>query len=147
MIRRAKAPAPGIRVIRVDGWDQACAVFLDEPLQRKLRDRALTLELLNKKSSECFFVEAPDGAPLLFLGFVPFTLLGGEVYVWMIAFPALNLRYVREMRVVFDAYAKKYSKITAQIFHTEAQNRRWLKFFGFEVVGDRAGMVIYERKS
>ena len=103
----------------------------------------LSLSAVTVPSS--FLVEAPDGTPLLFVGLVPFTLLGGEVYIWMIPFRALGLSHLREMKVLFDAYAKRYTKITAQILLAETKNRRWLRFFGFKEVLQASGLVVYER--
>ena len=147
MTQAQKTTKAGISAVRVDGWDSRCEVFLTERTRKQLYGKEVELKLLNAKSVECYLVKAPDGAPLLFLGFISATLIGGAVYVWMIPFPALGLRYLRDMRRMFEVYAKKYTKITAQIFHSETANRRWLRFFGFKDILCEHGLVAYERIS
>ena len=147
MIQAQKTAKAGITAIRVDGWDSRCEVFVTDKTKERLRRVGGRFELLNARSTECYLVEAPDGIPLLFIGFMPATLMGGAVYVWMIPFPALALRYLRDMRSMFDAHAKKYTKITAQILHSETANRRWLRFFGFKDILCEHGLVAYERIS
>ena len=147
MIQAQKTTEAGISAVRVDGWDSKCEVFVTEKIRKRLHTKKVELGLLNAKSTECYLVNAPDGTPLLFLGFIPAPLIGGAVYVWMIPFPALRLRYLRDMRRMFDVYAKKYTKITAQIFYSETANRRWLRFFGFKDILCEHGLVAYERIS
>ena len=147
MIQAQKIAEAGISAVRVDGWDSKCEVFLTEKVKERLCGKEIELKLLNARSTECYLVKAPDGAPLLFLGFIPASLVGGSVYIWMIPFPALGLRHLRDMRKMFDVYAKKYTKITAQIFHSETANRRWLRFFGFKDILCEHGLVAYERIS
>ena len=147
MIQAQKTTETGISAVRVDGWDSKCEVFVTEKIRKRLHTKKVELGLLNAKSTECYLVNAPDGTPLLFLGFIPASLIGGAVYIWMIPFPSLRLRYLRDMRRMFDAYAKKYTKITAQIFYSETVNRRWLRFFGFKDILCEHGLVAYERIS
>ena len=147
MIQAQKTAKAGISAVRVDGWDSRCEVFVTDKTKERLRRAGGQFELLNARSTECYLVEALDGIPLLFIGFMPATLRRGAVYVWMIPFPALALRYLRDMRSMFDAHAKKYTKITAQILHSETANRRWLRFFGFKDILCEHGLVAYERIS
>ena len=135
-----------LRVTHVEGWDQRCEALVSEKVREQLQERGPALEVLNERSDECLLVQAPDGAPLLFLGFLPLTLLGGEVYVWMIAFRTPKLCYLKEMKRLFAAHAQRYTRVTAQILHTERQNRRWLEFFGFQALFQVNGLVEYERR-
>ena len=148
MMTEAKYVGPtGVTAHRVAGWDSRCELLLKDELRLKLDSRAEVLELLSKKSRDCFLLEAPDGKPLLFIGFIPFTLLGGEAYIWMIPFPALGVRYIREARAMFMRYAKQYTKLTVQIMRTETTECRFLRFFGFEErYTIQHGLVVYERK-
>ena len=147
MMQKTNKIDAGITATRVDGCASRGAVLVPDMTMERLRRVGGRFELLNARSTECYLVEAPDGIPLLFIGFMPATLMGGAVYVWMIPFPALALRYLRDMRSMFDAHAKKYTKITAQILHSETTNRRWLRFFGFKDILCEHGLVAYERIS
>ncbi len=146
MTMTAQVEVKGLHAVRVQGWDAKCTALLSDAIREQLQERGLALDYLNAQSTECFLA-LHDDTPLVFVGLMPFTLLGNEVYIWMIPFPGLHARHAREMRLIFETYAVHYTKITSQIFHTERASRRWLEFFGFKEVYRVNGLVAYERKS
>ena len=95
----------GIQAVRVDGWDSRCEVFITEKTKERLHQAEGSFRFLNTRSTECYLVSAPDDVPLLFVGIMPFTLLGGDAYIWIIPFKGLRARYLRELKRLFKTLA------------------------------------------
>jgi hypothetical protein len=136
----------GVTALQVPGWNPWLLEFVTDRTRARIEERGLTMELLAKRSTESILVLSPDGTPLLFLGLIPFTLLGGEAYIWMVPFRAFGLRHLRDMRKMFEVYAEKFTRLTAQVFNCELQEERFLRFFSFKAIYEKDGTTVYERK-
>ena len=145
-MQKANKIGVGISTTRVDGWDSRCEVFVTERTKKRLHKREVEFELLNAKSTECYLVKAPDDTPLVFVGIVPLTLMGGEAYIWMIPFEGLKARYLREMRKLFEVGFERFTKLVAQVFYCETDEKRFVKYFGFVPTQETNGMTIYEKR-
>ncbi len=146
MIQAQKTAKAGISAIRVDGWDSKCEVFVTEKTRERLHKREVEFELLNARSTECYLVKAPDDTPLVFVGIVPLTFMGGEAYIWMIPFPGLKARYLREMKRLFEVMTEKFTRLVAQVFYCETEENRFVKYFGFTPIQEADGITIYEKR-
>ena len=136
----------GVRVARVDGWDSRCEVFVTDKGKEKLRRAGSSFELLNAQSTEFYLAIAPDDTPLLFVGIMPFTLLGSDVYIWMIPFKGLRARYLRELKRLFEACIEGFIRLVVQIPHYETEETRFVKYFGFTPVKKVKDMTTYVKE-
>ncbi len=146
MIQAEKMAKAGISAVRVDGWDSKCEVFVTERTKERLHAREVEFELLNAKSTECYLVQAPDGTPLVFIGIVPLTFMGGEAYIWLIPFKGLRARYLREMKRLFEVFFERFTRLVAQVFYCETEENRFVRYFGFTPTHEAEGMTIYEKR-
>ena len=146
MMQKTSKVAAGIQVIRVDGWDSRCEVFVVEKTKRRLQRGENSFKLLNARSTECYLVKAPDDTPLLFVGIMPFTLIGGDAYIWIIPFKGLKARYLREMKKLFEVFATGFRKLIAQVYYCQTDEERFVKYFGFTPAKKVNGMTIYVKE-
>lgn len=146
MIQAQKTVEAGISAVRVDGWDSKCEVFVTERTRERLHAREVEFELLNARSTECYLVKAPDDTPLVFVGIVPLTFMGGAAYVWLIPFKGLKARYLREMKKLFEVFFEKFTRLVAQVFYCETNEKRFVRYFGFTPTQEANGMTIYEKR-
>jgi len=136
-----------LEVVKVAGWDEKCSRFASAETQARLIVRAIHLAFLRENSTEHFLLRKTDGTPVLFVGLMRTTLLGGEAYIWMIPFTSFNVHCLREAKRLFVDQAKKFTKLTAQILPCEQVPERFLRFFGFEAVTVTPEITFYERIS
>ena len=146
MIQAQKTTEAGISAVRVDGWDSKCEVFVTEKTRKRLHAREVEFELLNAKSTECYLVKAPNGTPLVFVGIVPLTFMGGSAYIWLLPFEGLKAGYLREMKKLFEVFFEKFTLLVAQVFYCETNEKRFVKYFGFTPTQEANGMTIYEKR-
>ncbi len=146
MIQAQKMAKAGISAVRVDGWDSKCEVFVTERTRERLHAKEVEFDLLNFRSTECYLVKAPDGTPLVFIGIVPLTLMGGEAYIWLIPFAGLRARYLREMKKLFEVFFEKFTRLIAQVFYCEMEENRFVKHFGYTPTHEANGMIMYEKR-
>ena len=146
MIQAQKTTEAGISAVRVDGWDSKCEVFVTKKTRKRLHAREVEFELLNVKSTECYLVKASDDTPLVFIGIVPLTFMGGAAYIWLIPFKGLKARYLHEMKKLFEVFFEKFTRLVAQVFYCETNEKRFVKYFGFTPTQEANGMTIYEKR-
>ena len=146
MIQAQKTTEAGISAVRVDGWDSKCEVFLTEKIRNRLHTKKIELELLNAKSTECYLVKASDDTPLVFIGIVPLTFMGGAAYIWLLPFEGLKACYLREMKKLFEAFFEKFTRRVAQVFYWRKDRKQFVKYFGFTPTQKAKGMTIYGKR-
>ena len=146
MIQAQKTTEAGISAVRVDGWDSKCEVFVTEKTRKRLHAREVEFEFLNAKSTECYLVKASDDTPLVFIGIVPLTFMGGAAYIWLLPFEGLKACYLREMKKLFEAFFEKFTRLVAQVFYCETDEKRFVKYFGFTPTQEANDMTIYEQR-
>jgi len=135
-----------VKVVRVDGWDSRCEVFVTDKAKEKLRRAGSSFKLLNAQSTEFYLALAPDDTPLLFLGIRPFTLIGSNAHVWMLPFKGLKTRHLRELKRLFEMYMKGFTRLVAQLYHYETVEIRFVEYFGFTPVNEVKGMTTYVKE-
>ena len=135
-----------VNVIRVDGWDSRCEVFVTDKAKEKLRRAGSSFKLLNAKSTEFYLATAPDNTPLLFIGIRPFTLISSNAHVWMIPFKGLRACYLRELKRLFEMYMERFTRLVVQFNYYETEETRFAKYFGFTPVNEVNGMTTYVKE-
>lgn len=80
-----------------------------------------------------------DRIPIALFGVVPMSLLGSTAYIWLIPLQRFSLRHILQTRIMFNSWARKYTKLVANCLDPRAA--RFAELYGFR----QTAPDIYER--
>lgn len=134
-----------VSAVRVEEFSPDWLAFMDSDSRNLLAAKMDEFLALSKKSTEMWILYGED-APILFLGVVPYSLVGASTYIWAVPFVGLTRMHLKAIKRLIDLNVDRFFTLVAQVETGFSKGEVFASFFGFSPNHEERGMTIYVRE-
>lgn len=135
----------GVEARLVERFDHNWLYLLPDDAQRLALSHLDNLWKLEAESEEMWIITDKD-LPIMFIGIIPYTLIGSSKYIWTFPFAGFKPLHARPVKRLVDANIERFDVCAAQVVFGFSRGERFARFFEFKPQYMNGNMLVFVRE-